>query len=159
MACSISLEATLLAAQEEEQERQVEERERRKRGLTHLVGRHGPLLGHVVAPFEQGAHRRPQRRPPQVPGSAQRLGEPAERKDLGIHRRHVAGREEIEDAGAVCGQQRRHRSRRAGPVEQLGRLVELLVEWRLADDERVVKDRGRRAERSDVVETTRTIER
>ena len=117
------------------------------------------VLGHVVAALEQRPHRRPQRRPPQVAGHAQRLGEPAEGEDLGVHRRQVAGGEQVEDPGAVGGQQRGHRSACVRPVEQLRRLGELVVEVGLADDEGVVDDRGRRAERTGVVEAPGPVER
>ena len=153
------VEASLLATQEEQQERQVEERQRRERRLADLVRRQGPLLGHVVTPFEQGAHRRPQRRPPQVAGA--RSGSASRRNariSASIAAISPAARRSKTRARCAVSNAR-HRSRRAGPLEQLRRLVELLVEAGLADDERVVNDRGRRTERADVIEAARPIER
>ena len=153
-------EASLLAAKEEEQERQVEERESRERGRTQLVGATRPVPRPV-----RGALRAGRASPTTAPATTGTRECAAVRRSGGTRgSRHPSRR---------CRRPRADRRRGRGgrsaapppilpnaPIRAVGPTRrELLVEWHLADDERVVKDRGRHAQRADVIETTSTIER
>jgi hypothetical protein len=112
-----------------------------------------------VASLEQRPHRGPQRGPPQVARDPQGFCEASERQDLAVHAGDVARGEQIEDASATGREQRGRRPGGTGPCEQLLRTPHLVIEARLADDERIVRDGGGGSERERVAEALRAIDR
>ena len=150
---------SLLAAQEEQQERVVDQGQQRERLLADPVGLRRESLGIVVAAVEERPHRRPQDGPPLIRGDAERIGDTTEGNDLGVHCRKIARGKEIHDPGAMSGEQRGRRLALPCPLQEPCRARQTLLEIRLPDDARVVVHRRRRAQRERIAEPDRRVSR